>query len=44
MYYFLGLNGLQTKIVVQEDWAKYITRNQEIIRGWLEFDLARGIR
>ena len=39
MYYFLGLNGLQTKIVVQEDWAKYITGNQEIIRGWLEFNM-----
>lgn len=37
MYYFSALNGLSTKISVQEDWAKYIRKNQEIIRGWLEY-------
>lgn len=37
MYYFTTLNGLSTKIIVQEDWAKYIITNQEIIRGWLEY-------
>lgn len=37
MYYFNSLNGLSTTILVQEDWAKYIIKNQEIIRGWLEY-------
>ena len=36
MYYFTALNGLDTRIHVDEDWAKYIIKNQEIIRGWLE--------
>lgn len=39
MYYFLALNGLSTKIIVQEDWARYIITNQEIIRGWLEYNM-----
>lgn len=39
MYYFTELKGLSTKIVVQEDWAKYIIKNQEIIRGWLEYNM-----
>ncbi len=39
IYYFSALNGLDTYIIVQEDWADYITRNQEIIRGWLEYKM-----
>lgn len=39
MYYFTALNGLSTVIKVQEDWAKYIQKNQEIIRGWLEYNM-----
>ena len=39
MYYFTSLNGLSTKIIVQEDWTNYIIKNQEIIRGWLEYKM-----
>ena len=39
MYYFASLNGLSTKIVVQQDWTNYIIKNQEIIRGWLEYKM-----
>ena len=39
MYYFAALNGLSTRIMIQEDWAKYITKNQEIIKGWLEYNM-----
>ena len=39
MYYFTFLNGLSTKIIVQEDWVNYINKNQEIIRGWLEYKM-----
>lgn len=39
MYYFTSLNGLSTKIMIQEDWARYIEKNQEIIRGWLEYNM-----
>lgn len=39
MYYFEALNGLSTRIIIQEDWARYIVKNQEIIRGWLEYNM-----
>lgn len=39
MYYFTALNGLSTTIEVDDDWANYIKRNQEIISGWLEYNM-----
>lgn len=39
IYYFEELQGLKTNIYVQEDWKKYITKNQEIIKGWLEYNM-----
>ena len=39
MYYFTTLNGLSTSIIVNDDWANYINKNQEIIRGWLEYNM-----
>ena len=39
MYYFTALNGLFTVIKIQKDWARYIQKNQEIIRGWLEYNM-----
>lgn len=39
MYYFTALNGLSTIIKVQKDWVKYIQKNQEIIHGWLEYNM-----
>lgn len=44
IYYFVALNGLSTKIIVQEDWANYIIKNQEIVRGWLEYNMIRYIQ
>ncbi len=35
----LTYNGLSTKIFIQEDWARYIEKNKEIIEGWLEYKL-----
>lgn len=39
MYYFSTLNGLSTCIIIHDDWARYINCNQEIIRGWLEYQM-----
>ena len=39
MYYFESLSGLQTRITVQDEWVKYIVKNQEIIKGWLEYNM-----
>ena len=39
IYYINTLNGPQTTISVQEDWIRYIVKNQEIIKGWLEYNM-----
>lgn len=44
IYYFEALNGLSTKIIVQSDWAQYIMKNQEIIKGWLEYKMIMYIQ
>lgn len=44
IYYFSELKGLTTVIRVQEDWANYIQKNQEIIRGWLEYKMIQYLQ
>lgn len=39
MYYFSALNGMQTAIQIQPEWIAYIHRNQEIIKGWLQYNM-----
>lgn len=44
LYYFEAFRDLATKIIIQEEWAQYIIKNQEIIRGWLEYNMIRYIQ
>ena len=39
MYYFEALNGMQTFIRFSPEWFTYIQKNQEIIRGWLQYNI-----
>ena len=39
MHYFDAITGLQTKIHIDPDWAVYIKENQEILRGWIQYNL-----
>lgn len=39
MYYFESLNGMQTTIHMEEEWCAYIHKNQEIIKGWLQYKM-----
>lgn len=39
LYYFTAFDGLQTGIIVQPEWQQYILKNQEIIRGWLQYNI-----
>lgn len=39
MYYFGLYNGLNTIIHMQSDWVLYIQKNQEIIKGWLQYNM-----
>ena len=39
IYYFETVNGLDTRIVIQEDWAEYIRKNFDILIGWINYNL-----
>lgn len=39
MYYFENLNGMQTTIRLNTEWFAYIYKNQEIIKGWLMYNM-----
>lgn len=39
MYYFEALNGMQTTIHIENEWFAYIHKNQEIIKGWLQYNM-----
>lgn len=39
MYYFNTFNGMQTSIRIEPEWYQYIHKNQEIIKGWLQYNM-----
>lgn len=39
IYYFNVLNGMETTISIQEEWYQYIHKNQEIVKGWLQYNM-----
>lgn len=44
MYYFEALSGMQTTIRFREEWYSYIHKNQQIIKGWLQYNMIRYIQ
>lgn len=44
MYYFENLNGMQTTIHLNPEWFAYIHKNQEIIKGWLMYNIIRYLQ
>lgn len=39
LYYFTVFDGLKTTIVIQPEWRQYILKNQEIVKGWLQYNI-----
>lgn len=39
MYYFIAISGLQSEIRFDKDWMDYIQANQEIIKGWIQYNM-----
>ena len=39
MYYFSELSGLNTKIYLQPEWCSYIAKHQEILKGWIQYNM-----
>jgi len=44
MYYFSTFAGLNTRIVLEDEWLNYITKNKEIIQGWLEYKMIQYLQ
>ncbi len=44
IYYFDAINGLATRIIIQEDWNEYIRKNYEILLGWIEYNMIRYLQ
>ncbi len=38
-YYFGEPDGLHTTIYIQDSWVHYFQRNQEIVKGWLQYHM-----
>lgn len=39
MYYIEEYKGLHTRIILQPEWVDYLLKNQEIVRGWLQYNM-----
>lgn len=39
IYYFLHMGGMDSQIEINPQWKEYIIKNQEIIRGWLQYNM-----
>lgn len=39
LYYFMMISGLQSEIRFDKDWMEYIQTNQEIIKGWIQYNI-----
>jgi hypothetical protein len=39
LYYFIMISGLQSEIQFDKRWMDYIRANQEIIKGWIQFNI-----
>lgn len=39
LYYYDNFMQLGTNIIVSDDWAGYLLRNKEILKGWLQLNL-----
>lgn len=39
IYRFSNIVGMDSRIIVDPDWANYIKSNYEIIRGWIQYNM-----
>ena len=39
MYYFVAFSGLNTRIHIVPEWMAYLRDNQEILRGWIQYNM-----
>ncbi len=39
MYYFMDFSGMNTRICLMPEWMDYLQENQEILRGWIQYNM-----
>ena len=39
IYYFNAFSGLSTRISIVPEWLDYLRENQEILRGWIQYNM-----
>ncbi|WP_313185089.1 HNH endonuclease domain-containing protein [Lacrimispora sp.] len=39
IYYYADICGMDTSICVRPEWCTYIRKNQEILKGWIQYNL-----
>lgn len=44
IYKFLSINGLDSIIEIDSDWAEYIKTNYEIIKGWIKYNIIQYLQ
>lgn len=37
IYYYAAIDGMESRIQIQGTWCDYIVRNQDILRGWIDY-------
>lgn len=44
MYYFDSFKGINTRIRIRREWMDYITKNREIMKGWIQFHMVQYLQ
>ena len=44
IYYFEAIDGMASRIRIDEDWAEYIKRNGEILLGWINYNMIQYLQ
>lgn len=39
IYYFIDGVGLNTRIKIESEWMEYLSKNREILRGWIQYNM-----
>lgn len=39
IYYFIDGVGLNTRIKIEPGWMEYLSKNREILRGWIQYNM-----
>lgn len=44
MYYFIAINGLYSKIELEDEWVRYLHKNKEIVKGWIQYSMIQYLQ